>query len=67
MKVCKGGRTVIVHRRIATEGPRLANRKREIGFHVTSAEEALFCWRSSAAHGLAGAVLIISDASEPTS
>lgn len=22
MKVCKGGRTVIVHRRIATEGPR---------------------------------------------
>jgi hypothetical protein len=57
MKVCKGGRTVIVHRRIATEGPSHANRKREIGFHVTSAEEALCCWCSSAARSSASRAL----------
>jgi putative transposase len=64
IKVREGGRTVIVHGLIAT-GVNADGKREILGFDVTSAEDGagwLAFFRGLVARGLAGAVLVTSDA-----
>ncbi len=64
VKVCEGGRTVIVHALVAT-GVNADGKREILGFDVTSAEDGagwLAFFRGLAARGLTGVALVTSDA-----